>query len=363
METRADLAMEKLRQCQDRIQLNPLNMDLYMEENKLSQEARLLEKAKFQFLRQKSLLGAKNHSRKHVCSDIIQQGTLVNEAQRDELTREFTKEEVKQALWAIDGNKSPGLDGYGSKFFKNCWGIVGEDVTKGILEYFQNGEMLRWVNDTTETCTADNHIRQQSAFVTGRTIVQNILICQDLMRLYNRKNATKSCLLKIDLRKAYDSVEWDFVEEMLYGLQFPYKFIKWIMGCKTTTQFVIAINGGLLMKWIATQDGFQFHPKCRSLGLNHLCFADDMLLFCKGEFGSIKLMLQGLLTLSEASGLTINAVASTGGKYALSKKSSHLDMMGTTGHQTKEVTQSKMDTNGEEELLINGHGGVRHGIE
>ncbi|KAG5591485.1 hypothetical protein H5410_041999 [Solanum commersonii] len=184
METRADLAMEKLRQCQDRIQLNPLNMDLYMEENKLSQEARLLEKAKFQFLRQKSKMqwlkegdqntkffhnylkarrsnnriftikdtnGVQHTSidnvkscRKHVCSDIIQQGTLVNEAQRDELTREFTKEEVKQALWAIDGNKSPGLDGYGSKFFKNCWGIVGEDVTKGILEYFQNGEMLRW---------------------------------------------------------------------------------------------------------------------------------------------------------------------------------------------------------------------------
>ncbi|KAH0642431.1 hypothetical protein KY290_034024 [Solanum tuberosum] len=91
------------------------------------------------------------------------------------------------------------------------------------------------------TIISDN----QSAFVTGRTIVQNILICQDLMRLYNRKNATKSCLLKIDLRNAYDSVEWDFVEEMLYGLQFPYKFIKWIMGCITTTQFVIAINGGL----------------------------------------------------------------------------------------------------------------------
>lgn len=53
-------------------------------------------------------------------------------------------------------------------------------------------------------------------FVAGRTIVQNILACQDLVWLYNKKNASKSCLLKIDLRKAYDSVEWDFVEEMLY---------------------------------------------------------------------------------------------------------------------------------------------------
>ncbi|KAH0745896.1 hypothetical protein KY285_007553 [Solanum tuberosum] len=61
------------------------------------------------------------------------------------------KEEVKQALWAIDGNKSLGPDGYESKFFKDCWGTVGEDITKGILEYFQNGEMLRGVNDTVIT--------------------------------------------------------------------------------------------------------------------------------------------------------------------------------------------------------------------
>ncbi|KAH0711944.1 hypothetical protein KY289_007903 [Solanum tuberosum] len=71
--------------------------------------------------------------------------------QRECLTKEFMKEEVKQALWAIDGNKSLGPDGYGSKFFKDCWGTVGEDITKGILEYFQNGEMLRGVNDTVIT--------------------------------------------------------------------------------------------------------------------------------------------------------------------------------------------------------------------
>lgn len=56
------------------------------------------------------LLGDKNHNRKHVCSNILQNGNLVTETQKG-----LTKEEVKQALWAaIDGNKSP--DGYGSKF-------------------------------------------------------------------------------------------------------------------------------------------------------------------------------------------------------------------------------------------------------
>lgn len=63
--------------------------------------------------------------------------------------------------------------------------------------------------------------------------------------LYNRKNITKSFLIKIDLKKAYDFVEWDFVLEMLHVLNFPYSFIKWIMECIFTTQYSIALNGGI----------------------------------------------------------------------------------------------------------------------
>lgn len=70
----------------------------------------------------------------------------------------------------------------------------------------------------------------QSAFVAGRNIMQNILICQDLVRLYNRKHTTSSCLIKIDLRKAYDTVEWEFVEEMIHAMEFPQKYIKWVMN-------------------------------------------------------------------------------------------------------------------------------------
>lgn len=61
----------------------------------------------------------------------------------------------------------------------------------------------------------------QCAFEEGRNIVQNVPMCQELTKGFNRKGGKPKCLMKIDMKKAYDSVCWDFVEEMLAALQFP----------------------------------------------------------------------------------------------------------------------------------------------
>lgn len=171
----------------------------------------------------------------------------------------------------------------------------------------------------------------QSAFIAGRTIVQNVLICQDLVRLYNRKNTTQSCLIKIDLKKAYDFVDWAFVEEMLHLMNLLQRFIKWIMPCITATKYNIAINGGLygniigkrglrqgdpispllfvicmeyltrILNKVADMRDFGYHTKCRGLKLNHLCFVDDILLFCKGNYQLVMLLLRGMQSFSNAS--------------------------------------------------------------
>lgn len=62
-----------------------------------------------------------------------------------------------------------------------------------------------------------------------------------------------------------------------------------------------------IMKWVALQKGFAYHTKCKSLGLNHLYFADDMLVFSKGDIEHFMLLLRGLRSFSLASGLTNNA--------------------------------------------------------
>lgn len=213
-----------------------------------------------------NLLGTDKKDKSHVVSTLVQAGPMVSEEQKAQMTKRITMQEIKEALWGIEGTKAPGPDRYGSQFFKESWSIVGKVVTEAVLEFFQSGKMLRAMNTTTITlipksthastvgdyrpiacCNVVYKIiskmlcnrlklvlpgiisQNQSACVVGRTIVQNILICQDLVRLHNRKNTTKNCLIKVDLKKAYDSIEWEFVREMLHVLNFPAKFIGWIM--------------------------------------------------------------------------------------------------------------------------------------
>lgn len=60
---------------------------------------------------------------------------------------------------------------------------------------------------------------------------------------YRRKSATPSCLMKIDLQKAYDTFDWGFLEEMLTHL--TVHFIKLVMECVITPSFSLMINGAL----------------------------------------------------------------------------------------------------------------------
>lgn len=49
--------------------------------------------------------------------------------------------------------------------------------------------------------------------------------------------------MMIDLRKAYDMIRWEFIEEMLKGYRFPGSFIQLVMACVSSTSFSIKVNG------------------------------------------------------------------------------------------------------------------------
>lgn len=64
------------------------------------------------------------------------------------LCQRVTEIEIKEALWSIKDDKSPGPDEFNSFFFKNTWSIVGKEISCAIKEFFCNGEMLKQANST-----------------------------------------------------------------------------------------------------------------------------------------------------------------------------------------------------------------------
>lgn len=50
-------------------------------------------------------------------------------------------------------------------------------------------------------------------------------------------------MVKVDIQKAYDSVEWLFLQQMMVELGFPYRYIQWVMVCLTTVSHIINVNG------------------------------------------------------------------------------------------------------------------------
>ncbi|KAL0455424.1 UNVERIFIED_CONTAM: hypothetical protein Slati_0881600 [Sesamum latifolium] len=284
------------------------------------------------------------------------------------------REEIKAAFFDIDEDKAPGPDGFSAGFFKAACSVIGDELTTAIQDFFVSGKMLKQVNATvlslipkvanpttvaefrpisccnvlykaiTKIIVQRMHAvmgkivsSSQNAFVPGRRISNNTLIGQELFHGYNRQNLPPRCALKVDLWKAYDTLEWDFIHAMLFVFGFPEKMIMWIVKCISTTTYSVALNGELqgffpgargirqgdpmlpylfvlameilhliLLQRIEQAESFQYHWQCNEMKLFNLCFADDLLLFCKAEENSVKLFRDALHAFVELSGLHAN---------------------------------------------------------
>ncbi|XP_074314480.1 uncharacterized protein LOC141649696 [Silene latifolia] len=274
IETSANVAKMYLQKIQTQLHTDPRNVILQQTEKEAAASYRELEEARRSFLFQKSKAqwieaGDENT---HYFHSVLKARRMSN--------REVNSEEIKQALSSIPANKAPGPDGYTSQFFKDDVDIVGEDLIAVVKEFFQSGQLLTQVNSTVLTlvpkkarpilvadfrpiacCNVVYKIISkvicnrlvpilrsivsvtQSAFIKGRDIVYNILICHDLVRLYNRKACSPRCIMKVDLKKAYDSIEWQFIKQMLRALGFTDRMVIWIMVCVSSPWFTLSLNG------------------------------------------------------------------------------------------------------------------------
>jgi hypothetical protein len=206
----------------------------------------------------------------------------VTHAMNDLLCKEFTALEIKEALDNIGDLKAPGIDGMPSIFYKESWDIVGEKVTTEVLEVLNGGPMPEGWNDTCvvlipkiknpesmkdlrpiSLCNVvykivskvlANRLIQilpevispnQSAFVPGRLITDNILLAYECTHYMKHKRNGKEgfAAIKLDMSKAYDRVEWLFLEKMMRRMGFDERWINRIMLCVSTVTYQFRVNG------------------------------------------------------------------------------------------------------------------------
>ncbi|KAL8113779.1 hypothetical protein AgCh_020904 [Apium graveolens] len=203
----------------------------------------------------------------------------VADAQNALLVKPVEAIKVKKALFHMHPDKSPGPDGMSPCFYQKYWGIVGVDIVNLVRSFFDTGHFVESLTDTNIVlvpkkknpqymtdirsiylCNVSYKIaskvlanrlkgvidtvisESQSAFIPGRLISDNIMISYEIMHYMKRKNTGKKwwMALKLDMSKAYDRVEWNYLRAVPCKMGFKNSIIELFMKCVTTTRFKIA---------------------------------------------------------------------------------------------------------------------------
>ncbi|XP_060210739.1 uncharacterized protein LOC132637704 [Lycium barbarum] len=169
--------------------------------------------------------------------------TLVTKDHNHKIEMLPTEEEVKDAVFALNGESACGPDGFTGSFFQSCWKIVKLDVVDMVKESFVGQELPRFITQTNmflipkkEQVQSFSDLRpislsnftnkfisrvlherlvkllpgliseNRSAFVKGRSIMDNVLLTQEIVREINKRTKTANVVVKLDMTKAYDKV-------------------------------------------------------------------------------------------------------------------------------------------------------------
>ncbi|GKA54163.1 RNA-directed DNA polymerase, eukaryota, partial [Tanacetum coccineum] len=191
-------------------------------------------------------------------------GKTITVEQKEFLESEVSKEEIKRAVWDCGIDKALGPNGFTFGFYRQYWSIIENDVVEAVQWFFLKGEIPKGVlfgscikiiakilSNRLVSVIGKLVNEIQSAFVADRQILDGLFILNELIQ-WCKKRKMQNLVSKIDFEKAYDSVRWDFVGEILQKFGFGKKWCKWIQSCPHSSRGSVLVNGS------PTQE-FQFH--------------------------------------------------------------------------------------------------------
>lgn len=197
------------------------------------------------------------------------------------LAREFTWEEIVEAINHPPNNRSPGPDGFTNEFYKAFHDVVKADLQLFFSQFYQNQLDLFGINlahisllPKKETPLELKDFRPisivhnvpklaskvltkrlqdqipvlihslQSSFIKGRAIVENFALAADMIQTAHKRKLPMVAL-KLDFQKAFDSVSWSCLLSVLSIRGFPQHWIGWIECLLSTATSRVMLNGEL----------------------------------------------------------------------------------------------------------------------
>ena len=192
----------------------------------------------------------------------------------------ITEEEVWAAIKEMPNNKATDPDGFTGIFFKKCWDLIKVDFMR-VIHFFDSlrTDNLQWLNsanvvllpkkDGVEGISDYRPIslmhavakiiakvlsmrlaplmdalvsNAQSAFIKKRSIHDNFMYVRNFARRLH-KCKTPALLFKLDIKKAFDSVRWEYVLDLMQRMGFPDKFRNWIAALLSSSSSRFLLNG------------------------------------------------------------------------------------------------------------------------
>jgi hypothetical protein len=197
-----------------------------------------------------------------------------------DLETAWSEDDVWKVIKSMPTDKAPGPAGFSLNFYHKCWAIIKKEVVDALNCLFScRGRGFNSLNQALVVLHSKKNEAvemrdfrpislvhsfgkifskllasrlaprmpelvaiNQSAFIRGRSILDNFMLVQSAIRSLHRKKAP-SIFLKMDLARAFDSVSWPFILEVLRARGFGEKWCAWIVAILSSSSSKILING------------------------------------------------------------------------------------------------------------------------